>query len=59
MPATTGEAAWFLIGCLVGAVGVLVLTALAWFLIDVRRAVVEGTPISGEELERNRKRGTL
>ncbi len=51
--ATTGT---FLLGCLVGACGVFVLSGLAIWFVDVRRAVSEG-PLRGDEMERNRKRG--
>lgn len=33
--------------------------ALAYFFVDVRSAIREGTPLSGEAMERNRKRGEL
>lgn len=56
---TTGELGCLLIGLLLGAglvivAGFLVLGVNVW-----REGIREGTPIVGEELERNRKRGVL
>lgn len=56
---TPAEVGCFLIGCVVGALGSFGLAGLAWFFVDVRRAVVEGPPIEGEGIERMRKRGEL
>ncbi len=46
----------FLIGCLVGALGVLVLTGLALYFVDMRRALREGEMLEGDGLERLKKR---
>lgn len=46
----------FLVGCLVGSCLVFVLAGLAMYLLDVRRAIREGTIVEGEAIERNRKR---
>lgn len=59
MTLTTGEMGCLLVGMLLGAVLVLGLAGLAWFLVDVRRAVREGTPIEGDGIERARRRGEL
>jgi hypothetical protein len=56
---TAAIPAAFLAGCLVGVLAVLVLTGLALWFVEVRRGLREGDEISGEELERNRKRGDL
>lgn len=58
-PLTSSEVACLLIGCLIGAVTVFGLAGLAWFFIDVRRAVTEGTQLQGDGLERAKRRGDL
>lgn len=49
----------FLLGCLVGACGVFVLTGLAFWFLEVRRGVIEGTQLDGDGIERAKKRGEL
>jgi hypothetical protein len=46
----------FFFGILVGACAVLILTGLALYLVEIRAAWREGSELSGEEFERNRKR---
>lgn len=57
-PSTPGEVMWFLWGNISGACLVFILAGVAWWFVDVRRAVREGTPLIGEAMERNRKRET-
>lgn len=56
---TPAEVGCFLIGCLAGAIATFGLAGLAWFFIDVRRAVVEGSQLDGEGIERMKRRGEL
>ena len=51
--ATTGA---FLLGCLVGACGVFVLTGLAFWFLEWREAWQDGHRISGDEMERAKRR---
>jgi hypothetical protein len=59
IPTTPGEVTCLLEGCLIGAVAVLLLTFIAAGIQVWRAGWREGTPLVGEELERNRKRGAL
>lgn len=49
----------FFLGMLAGALAVFGLTGLALWFLDVKRAVVEGTPIQGDGIERAKRRGDL
>ena len=53
---STATTAAFLVGCLVGAFGVFLLSGLALWFVDVRAAIREGSEIDGAEMERNRRR---
>ena len=51
--------AFLLFGVVLGALLVFVLTGLAVWLLDVSRAVREGTQLEGDGIERAKKRGDL
>ena len=54
---TAAEIGYLLVGALIGACGVFILTGLALWFVDVRRAVVEGNRhLDGVELERAKRR---
>lgn len=56
---TPTEVACFLFGCGVGVGLSFVATWLVIGFNDWRRAVREGTPLIGEGIERNKRRGDL
>ena len=53
---STATTAAFLLGAFTGACAVFLLSGLALWFVDVRRAIREGTELDGTEFERNRKR---
>lgn len=46
----------FLLGCLAGACGVFLLTGLALWFIEWREAFTDGQPITGDAIERAKRR---